>query len=159
MSLSESRATICSEVRPSGIVTGVLHHLALDHGADDVAQAGILLKQIFAGLELRACLQREHGADERPAIIVDDAFALQRIGDVGHSGARGNVDDLVLLQRTGRLDLLPAVEISAADADHQHQNEGDDGVADNDQRIAGALGAFRRRRNLLGLQRGARAAW
>ena len=51
MSFSESRATICSEVSPSGIVIGVLHHLAFDHGADDVAQAGVLLKLIFAGLE------------------------------------------------------------------------------------------------------------
>ncbi len=137
----------------------VLHHLAVDDGADDIAQAGILLELIFAGLEIGARLQREYGADERPAVIVDHAFALQGVGDVAHAGARRDVDDLVLLQRTGRLQLLLAVVIGAGGAEHCHQQDGDDGVADHDEWIAGALGPSRRRRNLLGLQRGARRPW
>ena len=129
MSFSESRATICSEVRPSGIVHGMLHHLALDNGADDIAQTGVLLKRIFAGLQIGARLQREHAADKRPAIVVDHAFALENIGNIGHSGPGRNVDDLVFLQRARRLDLLLAVDIDAAGAEHHDQHDGDDRVA------------------------------
>ena len=53
--------------QPFGNRDGMLHHLAFDDGADDVAQAGVLLKRIFAGLEFGARLQREHAADEGPA--------------------------------------------------------------------------------------------
>ena len=136
---------------------GVLHYLAFDHDADDIAQTGVLLKCVFAGLEFGARLQRKHAADERPAIVVDHAFTLQDIGNVGHSGARRNIDDLVFLQRAGRLDLLFAVNICGAHADHRDQHDGDDRVADHDEWIAGALGPLWRRRNLLGLQRRARA--
>jgi hypothetical protein len=137
----------------------VLDHLALDHGADDIAQAGVLLKGIFPGLQFRARLQRKHAADECPAIIVDHALALQDVGNIGHAGAGRNVDDLVRRQWPWGLDLLFAVEIRAAAAEHRDQHEGDDGIADHDEWIAGALGPLRRRRNLLGLQRSARAPW
>ena len=96
----------------------MLDHLAFDDGANDIAQAGVLLKRVFAGLELRARLQRKNAADERPAIIIDHAFALQNIGNVGHSRARRNVDDLVVLQRSRGLELLFAVDVYTARADH-----------------------------------------
>src|SRR6185437_1382774 len=104
---------------------GMLYHLAVDHGADDVAQAGVLLKRVFAGLEFGARLQCKHSTDERPAVVVDHAVLLQDVGDVGHSRARWNDDDLVLLQRAGSLELLLAVEVGAASADHQDQHNGD----------------------------------
>ena len=135
----------------------VLHHLAFDDGGDHVAQAGVLLERVFAGLEIGARLQRDHAADEPPAVDVGDAFAAQNVGDVGDAGALRNVDDLVVPQRTGRLDLLLAVDVESAGADHQHQQPGDDGVADHHPRIAGAIGPLRRRRHLFRLQRGARA--
>ncbi len=75
----------------------VLHDLAFDQGLDHVAHACALGKQIFAGLELGPRLEREHAADEDELVLVDDAFALQEIGDLDHPGARGNVDDLVRL--------------------------------------------------------------
>ena len=81
----------------------VLHHLAFDDGGDDVAQAGMLLERIFARLEVGTRLQRKHAADEYPMIDVDHALALQRVGDVALAGALRNIDDLVFLQRTLRL--------------------------------------------------------
>ena len=99
----------------------VLDHFALDDGADDVAQAGALLERIFARFQFGACLHRQHRADERPTVVVDHALALQHVGDIGHSGPRRNVDDLVLLQRTRRFQLLSAVVVGSAGADHPDQ--------------------------------------
>jgi hypothetical protein len=137
----------------------VLNHLAFHDRADDIPQTGILGEQIFAGLEFGTRFQGKNGADEGPSIVVDDAFALQDIGDIGHSCTRRNVDDLFLLQWTRRLDLLLAVDIAAAGRDHANQNDGDDGVAHNDEGISGALRPPGRRGNLLRLERGARTAW
>ena len=138
---------------------GVLHHLALDDGGDDIAQAGILLKGIFARLEVGTCLERKHAADECPGIDVDHALAQQHVGDVALAGTRGNVDDLVFPQRARGLQHLPAVIVHRSRPDHQNDQDGDDGIADDHERIAGALRPLRRRRHLLGLQRSARAPW
>ena len=137
----------------------MLDYLALDDGADHVAQAGILLKRVLAGLELGPRFQRNDAADESPAIVVDHAFTLQDIGDIGHAGARGNIDDLVFLQRAPGFDLLLAVDVHRTGAEQQGQHDGDDGIADDDERVAGALRPLRRRRDLFGLQRGARTPW
>ena len=50
---------------------------------------------IFARFEVLARLERQHAADEHPG-LVDDAFALQDIGNVADAGAVRNIDDLVL---------------------------------------------------------------
>ena len=42
------------------------HHPALDDGRHHVAQAGVRLELIFAGLEILARLEQEHAADEHP---------------------------------------------------------------------------------------------
>ena len=135
----------------------MLHHLALDDGADDIAQACVLLERIFTGLQIGAGLQRKNAADKCPAIVVDHALALQNVGDIGHAGSRRNVDYLVFLQRSWRLDLLLAVDINRTGANHRDQDDGDDGVAGDHQRVTSPIGPLRRRRDLLGLQRGARA--
>ena len=88
MSLSESRATICSEVRPSGIVTACCTTLPSTMVPMTSRKLAFFWNRVFAGLEFGARLQRKHAADERPAIVVDHAFTLQHIGNVGHSGAR-----------------------------------------------------------------------
>src|SRR5215210_5698269 len=137
----------------------MLHHLAFDYGCDHVAQAGVLLKQVFAGLEFRASLQRKYRADKGPAIVVDNAFTLQGIGNIGHSRTGRNIDDPFLTQGAGSLDLLFAVDVCGAGSEHQYQYKRDDSIADHDERIAGALRSFWRRRKLLRLQRGARTAW
>src|SRR5690242_17698103 len=137
----------------------MLNNFTFDHSADDVPQARVLLKQIFAGLELRTRLERKHPSDERPTIVVDHPFTLQNVGNIGHPGPRRNVDDLVLLQRARRLDLLLAVNVDAANADHQDQYDGEDSVAEHDEWIARTRRAPRRWRNLFGLQRSARTPW
>ena len=58
-----------------------------------------------------------------------------------------------------RLDDLPAVVINNTNADHYQKHDGDDGVSDDNERVARALRPPRRWRNLLRFQRGARAAW
>ena len=138
---------------------GVLHHLAFDDGADDIAQTGVLLKQVLAGLEFRTRLQGKYGADERPPVAIDHAFTLERIGYVGHSGSGRSIDHLFFLQRAGSFNLLSAVNVRATDTDHDQQHKGEHGVANHHPRVAGPLRSFWRRRNLLRLQRGARAAW
>ncbi len=103
---------------------------------------------ILAGLEIGTCLQRKHAADEDPGIDVDHALTLQDVGDIALAGPRRNVDDLVFLQRARRFQGLLAVIIRRCRTDHQDDQEGDDGIADHDERIAGALRPPRRRRDL-----------
>ena len=50
-------------------------------------QAGMRLELIFAGLEILARLEHQHAADEDPG-LVDDAFAVEHIGDVAHARSR-----------------------------------------------------------------------
>ena len=121
----------------------VLHHLAFDDRLDHVAHAGMLLKQVFAGLESAARLEREHAADKDDPVLVNDAFALEQIGDVHHAGAGRDGDDLVFRQRPRRLEPALAEDDDPA-ADQQRQNkQGEDRIADDDQRIARApRGAF-----------------
>ncbi|AHY51088.1 hypothetical protein BJS_03936 [Bradyrhizobium japonicum SEMIA 5079] len=132
---------------------GMLHHLALDDGGDDVAQGGVFLERILTRLEVRARLQRGDAGDEHPGIDVGHAFPVQRLGDVALAGPLRDVDDLVFLQRPRRLEQLPAVIVDAAGAEHGDQQKGDDGVADDHEGIARPVRSPRRRRNLFGLQR------
>ncbi|MGY3081577.1 hypothetical protein ACVWZZ_007985 [Bradyrhizobium sp. LM6.10] len=132
---------------------GMLHHLAFDDGGDDVAQGCVFLERILTGLEIRTRLQRSDTGDEYPRIDVGHAFPVQRLGDVALAGALRDVDDLVVLQRSRRLEHLPAVIVHAARTDHRDQQQGDDGVADDHEGIARAVRSLRRRRDLLGLER------
>src|SRR5262249_39219109 len=136
----------------------MLHDLAFYDCTDDVAQGCILLKGIFARLQFRARPQSKHSTYESPPIAVDHALALQHFGDIGQAGPRGNVDDLILLQRTRRLDDLPSVIVNRTSADHHQQYERYDGVADDNKRVARALRALGWRWNLFGFERGARTA-
>ena len=65
----------------------VRHHAALDDGGDHVAQAGVRLELVFAGLEILARLEHQHAADKDPGLI-DDAFAHQHVGDVAECPSR-----------------------------------------------------------------------
>src|SRR6202000_627239 len=114
---------------------------------------------IFAWLQFRTRLQRDDRTEESPAVDVDHAFTLQDLGDVEGYGTRGNHDRLVLLQRSRSLQGLLAVIIGGAGAEHSDQEKRNDGVADDHKRIARPLRPLRRRRYLLGLQRGARTSW
>src|SRR3954447_645560 len=103
--------------------------------------------------------QRENGADECPSVTVDHSRSLQNLGDIGHSGARGNDDDLVFLKRAGSFELLFAIIVSGAGADHCDEQNGDDGVADHHEWVTRARRSPWRRRNLLRLQRCPGTAW
>ena len=88
MSFSSSRATICSEVRPSGMVIWCCTTLPSTIVSTTSRTLDALGEEIFAGLELRARLEREHAADEDQTVLVDHAFALEQVGDVHHAGSR-----------------------------------------------------------------------
>ena len=142
----------------------MLHHLAVDDGLDHVADAGMLLEEIFAGLQSAARFECEHSARENHAMLVDHAFVLKQVGDVHHPRTRRDGDDLVLQQRPRRFETALAEHDRAA-ARQQCQNEqGENRIADDDQRVARTprrslrdCGA-RWQRHVLGLERGARAA-
>ena len=111
--------------------------LAVDDGRDHVAQAGMGSELIFARFEVLARLEHQHAADEHPG-LVDDAFALQNIGNVADAGAVRNIDDLVRRQRARHLEALFAEE-ERGDANNREQHEqAEDGVADDDERVASA---------------------
>src|SRR5262249_46245005 len=79
----------------------MLHHLAVDDGLDDIADAGVFLEEIWPGLEPAAGLEGEHAAGENHAMLVDHAFALEQVGDVHHPRTRRDGDDLVLSNGPG----------------------------------------------------------
>ena len=111
--------------------------LAVDNGRDHVAQAGMGSELIFARFQVLARLEHQHAADEHPG-LVDDAFALQNIGNIADAGAVRNIDDLVGRQRARHLEALSAEE-ERGDANNREQHEqAEDGVADDDERVARA---------------------
>jgi hypothetical protein len=136
----------------------MLHHLALDHGLDHVVQAGILGEQILAGFQLRARLERDHAAEEYERMLVDHALASQEVGDLHDAEPRRDVDHLVGGQRPRCLETRLADGISDAAGEHDQDQQRENGVADDHERIARALGAAGRHRDLLRLQGGTRAA-
>ena len=75
----------------------VLHHLAVDDRLHHILDARVLGEKIFASLEVRARLEREHTADEDERMRVHHPFALKQIRDLHHAGARRDDDNLVLL--------------------------------------------------------------
>ncbi len=143
--------------QPFGNGERVLHHLAVDQRIDNVAQARRFGEGVFARLQVGARLHREHAGEERPAIVLDHAVALQNLGDVAHPRL-GNVDDLFLGQRPRRIEPLLDVEVAAAGRDHGDEDQREDGVADDDDRIARTRRTLRRRRHTFGLKRRARAS-
>ena len=136
----------------------MLDHFAFNDGVDDIAQAGVLLEQILAGLEAGPRIHREHASDEGPAIGIDHAIALKDVADVGHAGTRRNVDDLVFRERPFGLDRLLSIKEESADPQHGDDQEGHDRVADHDESVARAPRMLRRLRHLLRLKRRARTA-
>ena len=137
---------------------GVLHHLALDDGIDHVAQACVPGEAVLAVFQFVLRLEHQRAGDEQIGLI-DDAFAHQQIGGVADAAAR-DVDHLVLGERARQIETLLAEHEGDA-ADHGDQeDDGEQRIAGDDDRVARALGTRgpRRHRHVLGLQRRARAA-
>src|SRR5262249_42096930 len=136
----------------------VLDHLSFDDGLDHIPHARLLGEKIFARLEVGARLEREHAADEDQTMHVDHAFAREELGDVHDAGAARDADDLLLLQGTRRLQPGLANHDRSTDNDQDEDQRGEDGVADDDQRIARTPRRTRGQWHVIGLERGARAA-
>ena len=133
---------------------GVLHHLAFDDGVDHVAQAGVPGEAVLAVFQFVLRLEHQRAGDEQPG-LVDDAFAHQQIGGVADAAAR-DVDDLVLGERARQIETLLAEHEGDA-ADHGDQeDDGEQRVAGDDDRVARALGA--RGRGGIGTSSGCSAA-
>ncbi len=144
--------------QPLGDGEGVLHHLALDDGIDHVAQACVPGEAVLAVFQFVLRLEHQRAGDEQIGLI-DDAFAHQQIGGLADAAAR-DVDHLVLGERARQIETLLAEHEGDA-ADHGDQeDDGEQCIAGDDDRVAGALGTRgpRRHRHVLGLQRRARAA-
>ena len=107
MSFSRRRATICSEVRPSGSVRRCCTTRPSTMVSTTSRRLACLVNWYSPDLRSLARLEREHAADEHPG-LVDDAFALQQIGDVADAEAARDIDDLVVRQRARRLEALLA---------------------------------------------------
>ena len=71
---------------------------------------------------------------------------------------RRDVDDLVCLERTGRLEAALADDERRPPATISKHQQGEDGIADDHERIARPPRRTRRHRHLLGLESGAGAA-
>ena len=136
MSFSSRRATICSEVRPSGDRHLMLHHLALDDGADHVAQARVLGNWYSPALSSLRALS----ANTPPMKIhglVDHAFALpagRRCRVMPRP--RGMLTILSCVSGPGASNrLLPRNDGATADRQGQDQHR-ENGIADDHQRVA-----------------------
>src|SRR5262245_19243239 len=136
----------------------VLDLLALDQGVDHVAQARLTLELVLAIFELVARPERDHAALEDPG-LVDDTLALEEVGDVADTEATRDVNDTVGLERTGRLEAVLAGGDRRAPEDGREDDDRQDRIADDDDRVTGPPGGPPRLRKAFGLERGARAAW
>ena len=97
-STSASRATICSEVSPSGIVKACCTTLPSTIVSIVSRKADLLGELVLAVFQVLARLEHQHAADEHPR-LVDDVLARQQVGDVAQAEPARNVDDLLALER------------------------------------------------------------
>src|SRR5215472_2669990 len=116
------------------------HYATLDDGRDDIAQAGMGLELIFAGLEILARLERKYATEKDPG-LVDYSVAQQYVGNIANAGAARDVDDFIRSERTWSIEALLAGH-QRERRDHRDQNkQSDDRVTDDDKRIPRPLGA------------------
>ena len=138
MSSSRRRATICSEVSPSGIVSDAPRR-DRRHGGDDVAQAGVGFELIFAGLEIVARLKRKHAADKDPR-LVDYPSRISTSEMSRMPEPRGILTTLSSASGPGASKrCLPVTRANAATT--ATTNKSDDRVADDDKRMPRPFGA------------------
>ena len=98
------------------------------------------LELILAGFEIFARLEHEHAADENPRLI-DHPFADKNIGDVVNTRAARNIDHAVLRQWSRSIEPLFAEDQRCTGGDRYQDEDAEDGVADNDERMPRTLGA------------------
>src|SRR6185503_1692753 len=99
--------------------------------------ARLPLELVLARLEVVARVERHDAADEDPPRLVDHAFACEKLGDVAAAHAARNVDELVLREWARLLEALLAEHGGAAGPEAEHEDDGKQSVAGDDDRIAG----------------------
>ena len=135
----------------------MLHDLVFDDGVDDIGKARALGELVFAGFKVATGLEHNHAAHE-DIWLIDHALALQQIGYVADAEAARNIHHLVLGQRTGRLEALLSEEQCGADCDRNHDQQREDGISNDHERMPHAPRTPVRDRHPLRFERRTRAA-
>ncbi len=137
----------------------VLDHLAFDQGLDHVAHACALGEQVFAGLELAARALSATTPPMKTSLCSSMTPSRCRMSAISTMPARAGM--LTILSSASgpgaSKRCLPNDDRDAA-RDHRQDQQREDRVADDHQRIAHSLGAACRHRHMLRLERGARTA-
>ena len=143
--------------QPFGKRDLVLHHLVADERVEHVMQARMPGELVFAEAKLLVVLGEQRAGDEGQGVL-DDALLDQEIGDVADAVARRNVDDLVGVERPGRVEPMLAHREADAEQDRHDDEDREDGIARDHHGVARALRPFGRHRDPFRLERGARTA-
>ena len=126
---------------------------AVDERVDHIAQACLLLEEIFASLDL-AAIAFGHQRDIEQKAVLDHAFAFELGNDLMHLRARRDQHDLVGLERTGCGNLLLRIGKQGDGADGGNQQERQEAAECGERRTPAARRRHLRRRwRILGLQR------
>ncbi len=158
ISLSSRRRTICSEVSPSGSVTACCTTLPSVMVSTTSRTLACRPNTYSPDLRSARALERDHSAQEDRGVLVDHTLPPQQVGDIADAEARWNVHHLLPLQRARRLEprLANRKRNAARNGDQDQQRE--DRIPNDHQRIARAPRAADRVSHLLRLQRGPRRA-
>jgi hypothetical protein len=133
----------------------VLDHLAFHDRFDRLAQRDLLGKLVLAVFQVFARLEHQYAADEHPGLI-DDILARQQVGDVTQAESARDVDDLLAVERACGFELVLSERIGEAGRDADHQNDRENGVAGDDDRMTRAARWAGRLRHVFRLQCGSR---
>ena len=128
----------------------------LDHDVHDLAHARLRRDEILAGLDIALVAVEGDRHAEDPA-IGDDAGILERLGDVAEAFAGLDGDDTLGCERPGLIELHLGEEAEAADDDHGENDDGQQEVQRDDQRVPRGARPRWRRRHFVRLQKLARA--
>src|SRR5512139_45287 len=122
---------------------GVLHHFAFDDGIDHIGNARLFAELIFTVFELSARLEHDDGAHEYVR-LVDHTFTLQNVSNVPDAESARNIDDLFLREWARRVEPLLAEEQPDAHRDRNDDQNGEDRIPDDHDRMTRTMGAATR---------------
>jgi hypothetical protein len=90
--------------------------------------------------------------------LVDDVLAGQKIGNFAQAEPTRNVDDLLALEWASGFELVLAERIGEPARERDHEDDGEDGIAGDHQRMTCSARGPLRLRHVFRLQRRARTA-
>ena len=161
MSFSSNRATICSDVRPSGMVSWCWTTLPSTMVSTTSRTLACFWKRYSPALRPARAFSANTPPTKMSRCSSMTPSALEQIRDVHHAGARRDVDHLVLLQRTRRFESCLANDRGRPTDEQDEREDGEYGIADDHKRIARTPGWTERtggQRHVIRLQSSARAA-